>query len=350
MKTRLASLVFLAATTPAVAQWLGVPMHGIPRTADGAPDLSAPTPRLADERPDLSGLWRPERTRGNLNDRSNYQPWVVSLIEERERTYFAEDPRYRCLPAGPSNLTTRSNSFGLREFVQHPNMLVMLYNDGTYRQIFMDGRELEDEPLSTWMGYSVGHWDGDTLVVQSNGYNDQTWIGRGVSHTSQLRTTERYTRTDFGHMQVEVTIEDPGAFKTPLNATIEMEFAADERMLETVCAEADGGEQGSWTSEVSDRDETAVDVAEEVLARYVGTYGGMYLQNDTRIVITLDDGKLFLQKNNGRKDELIPKSDNSFLQIGGGFGYVFTVDDQGVSTTISEVHVSGAWPFNRIAD
>jgi hypothetical protein len=225
-------------------------------------------------------------------------------------------------------------------------MIVMLYNDGTYRQIFMDGRELEADPLPTWMGYSVGRWDGDTLVVESNGYNDKTWVGRGISHTDRLRITERYHRTDFGHMQVDVTYEDPGAFESPLHAAIEMQFAADEVMLETVCAEAYGEE--NWSTQVTERDETAVDVAPEILARYVGTYSGMYLRNHVTMEVTLEDGQLFLQKNNGARQQLIPQSENAFLQGGGGFGYVFTVEGDAMATEISEVHVSGAWPFSRV--
>ena len=350
MKRVLAALVLLGTTTPLAAQWLMLPTPGIPRTVDGEPNLSAPTPRDADGHPDLTGLWRPERVTSGLRDRSKLQPWVRSLLDERARTYFADNPRYRCLPSGPENLTVGSNSYGLRQILQHPTMLVMLYNDGTYRRIFMDGRELESDPLPTWVGYAVGRWDGDTLVVDSNGYNDKTWLGRGISHTSQLRITERYERSDLGHMRVDVTYEDPGALEEPLHAVIEMDLAADEVMLETVCAEAYGGEQGSWTSQVEERDDTSVEVAPEILARYVGTYGGMYLRNSVNIEVTLEDGELFMQKNNAARQRLIAKSETSFLQGGGGFGYVFTVDEDGVATTISEVHVSGAWPFDRVAE
>ena len=348
MKPTLATLVLLASTTPVAAQWLTMPTPGVPRTADGDPNLSAPAPRAADGHPDLSGLWRPERVTSDLRDPSNLQPWVRTLSEERERTYFADNPRFRCLPSGLDNLTSGSNSWGLRQILQHPTAIAMLYNDGSYRQIFMDGRELEQDPLATWGGYSVGRWDGDTLVVESNGYNNKTWMGRGVSHTDRLRITERYSRTDFGHIQVDVTYEDPGAFESQLQAVIEMDLAVDEQMLETVCNEAYGGTQGNWTSQVIERDETAIEIAPEVLARYVGTYGGMYLRNSVTIEVTLDDGELFMQKNNGAIQQLIPKSDTSFLQRGGGFGYVFTVDGNDVATEISEVHVSGAWPFSRV--
>ncbi|HEY5623659.1 MAG TPA: hypothetical protein VIV14_07845 [Gammaproteobacteria bacterium] len=346
MKRSLTALLLLASSTPVLAQWLSIQTPGIPRTADGAPDLSAPAPRAADGRPDLSGLWRPERTRSGLRDRSNLQPWVNSLVDERDKRYFADSPRYRCLPVGPENLTSGSNSYGLRQLIQHPSQLVMLYNDGTFRQIFTDGRELERDPLPTWMGYAVGRWEGDTLVVESNGYNDKTWLGRGISHTNQLRMTERYTRTSFGHIQVEVTYEDPGALESKVESVIDMELAADEQMLETVCNEAYSGDRYDWGSEVEEKDLTEADIAPEILERYVGRYEGMYLANHTTIDITLDDGNLYLRKNNGGTSRLIPQSETAFLL--GGFGYVFSVDENGAATTISEVHVSGAWPFHRV--
>jgi len=348
MKRRLTTFILLALTTPLAARWLILPTPDIPRTADGEPDLSVPAPLAADGHPDLTGLWRPQRVRSDLRDRSNLQPWVRTLIDEREKTYFADNPRFKCLPAGPDNLTTAGNSYGLRRILHYSNMIAMLYNDGTYRQIFMDGRELEPDPLPTWVGYSVGHWEGDTLVVESNGYNDKTWLGRGISHTERLRITESYRRSDFGQMQVDVIYEDPGAFESPLHAFIEMEFAADEVMLETVCNEAYGGEEGSWSSQVMERDETAVEVAPEVLAKYVGTYNGMYLRNFVTIEVTLEDGELFFQKNNGARQRLIPQSETSFLEGGGGLGYIFTVERDGMATDILEVHVSGPWAFSRV--
>ena len=346
MKRLLGSLILLASSTPLSAQWLTLPTAGVPRAADGTPNLSAPVPQAADGRPDLTGLWRPTQVTSGLRDPDNLQPWVRTVIDEHQRTFLTQNPRFRCLPAGPENMTSISNSWGLRRFLQHPTMIAMHYNDGTYREIFMDGRELEPDPLRTWMGYSVGRWDGDTLVVESNGYNANTWLGPGITHTDQLRIVERYERTDFGHMRVDVTYEDPGALEGPVDAVIEMALAVDEAMLETVCTEAYGGEQAGWTSRVEERDETGVELAPEILERYVGTYEGMYLRNSITLEVTLQDGELFFQKNNGARQRLIPKSETSFL--GGILGYVFTVDDDGTATTISEVHVSGAWPFNRV--
>ncbi len=345
MKRILTILLLLASAAPAAAQWLTLPTPNVPRLEDGTVDLSAPVPLTAAGHPDLSGLWRPGRIQGDLTDQSKYQDWVSALITEREGRYFADDPRFSCLPSGPGNITTATNSYGLRRILQHPSMVAMLYNDMTYRQIFTDGRELEPNPLPTWMGYSVGRWDGDTLVVESNGYNGQTWLNRGLSHTDQLRITERYRRSDFGHIVVDVTYEDPGAFESALHAVIDMEFIADEEMLETVCTEAYGGERSGWTSDVSEVEEASFDIPEDALANYVGTYRGIYLGNVVTVRVTMENGELYMQRNNAPIAPLISQSESAFIH--GGLGFVFAFDDDGMATEVSEVHVSGAWTFSR---
>lgn len=352
MKRQLVMLVLLASTTPLSAQWISLPTPGVPRTADGAPDLSAPAPRTAQGHPDFTGLWRTGRVLGDQGDRSRYQPWVAERIDERDSRFYADNPRFHCLPNGPANINSGGNSYGLRRILQHPTMIAVLYNDGTYREIFMDGRELEEDPLPTWVGYSVGRWEGDTLVVESNGYNDKTWLNsRGLSHTEQLRMTEHYRRLDFGRVEIEVTYEDPGAFESPLHSTIQMNFAADDVMLETVCVEAYlGDERDHWSTGVSGRDTTSVQVAPEILAGYVGTYRGMYLTNDVTIRITMEDGQLFLQRGNVGRTPLAPQTQSAFLPQGGGWGYTFTVGGDGMASAISEVHVSGAWTFDRVPE
>src|SRR5262245_24315840 len=220
MKRLVATLILLASTTPVAAQWLDVQKPGIPRTADGKPNLSAPAPRTADGKPDLNGLWRPARTSGDLRDASKIQAWARTEMAEHERNYYKDGPHMQCLPQGPSYIAgAGGGGGGLRRIVQSPAVIAILNADMTYRQIFTDGRALESDPLPIFMGYSVGRWDGDTLVVTSNGYNDKTWLHpEGLAHTEKLRVTERYRRPDFGHLQVEVTYEDPGTFDTPLHA------------------------------------------------------------------------------------------------------------------------------------
>ena len=242
MKRRLAALLLLIASAPLPAQWLNLATPGIPRTADGRADLSAPLPRVADGQPDLSGLWSPVAVSGDLFDETRVHQWARELVEERDRRFWADNPRFRCLPTGPAYISAGATASGIRRIVQGSNVVAILQSDLIYRQIFIDGRALESDPFPTWMGYSVGRWDGDVLIVESNGYNDRTWLHRrGLPHTEQLRITERYHRSDFGHLTLEVTYEDPGIAASALHALIEFEYAADNVLLESVCNESSEG-------------------------------------------------------------------------------------------------------------
>ena len=357
MKRRLATLVLLASTAPVLAQWLTLPTPGVPRTGDGAPDLSAPAPRAADGHPDLSGLWVAVDVTGDLLDPARAHEWARTLMNEREARFFEEDPRFQCLPTGPAYLTLTGANNGARRIVQSPAMIAILNADLNYRQIFTDGRELEPDPLPAWTGYSVGRWDGDTLVVESNGYNDRTWLHtRGLPHTERLRITERYHRSDFGHIQIEVTYEDPGTFDSPLHALIDMEFLADDEMLETVCNESSEG-RSHWGGEISEAEEKVVDVAPEILASYIGTYEGYWLRNLITTEFTLEDGELFLLRTPPytrnanvatEKSRLVALSDAAF-ECSCGLGFIFSGEDgEGMATQVDEVHVSGAWVFRRV--
>jgi len=218
MRLLVATLMLFAGTMPAAAQWLDRPWPGIPRTADGEADLTAPAPRGPDGQPDLTGVWNgpPPLVRF---DSATLQPWVTELVRQRQQEYYRTRPVYQCRPSGPE-----SQRFGgWKRILQAPTAVAILNDDLTYRVIHMDGRELEAEPFPSWSGYSVGRWDGDTLIVDSFGFNDKTWVSRfGVSHTEALRITERYRRPDFGHLQVEVTFTDPGAFLKPWGFTVDM--------------------------------------------------------------------------------------------------------------------------------
>lgn len=316
MKRRLATLVLLASATPLAAQWLALTTPGIPRTADGTPDLFAPAPRTADGRPELTGLWRPAGVSGDLRDETKVQSWARTLMIEHERNFYRDGPHMQCLPSGPGYIAGGGGGGGgLRRIVQSPSVIAILNGDRTYRQIFTDGRVLEPDPLPIWMGYSVGRWDGDTLVVESNGFNDKTWLHpEGLSHTERLRITERYRRLDFGHLPVDVTYEDPGTFDSPLQARIAMEFAADDEMLEIACNEASEGGTKHWVGDkTTDARETTVEVAPEILAKYVGTYQGIWLDNPTTVEVALDDGTLFLRRNGGERSELLAQSETTFV-------------------------------------
>jgi hypothetical protein len=343
MRILFAALVLIAGARPAAAQWLDRPWPGIPRTADGKPHLAAPAPRGPDGKPDLTGLWNGPVPRPPA-DAANAHPWVNELVQRHNRDYFRSRPSFLCRPSGPE----ADRWAGWKRILQTPAAIAILNDNQTHRVIHTDGRALEADAAPNWMGYSVGRWDGDTLVVESNGYNDKTWLSAdGRAHTEALRVTERYRRTDFGHLQVEVTFTDPAAYVKPWGVTANMTLAADTEMLENICERS--SEQ--WPGSVSDAAGSAVTVAPDVLARYVGVYSGMWLQTPRTVDISLSGGQLIAKVTRGGTiagDEsrpLVPQSQTLFDGL--GLGYRFIVDDKGIATAVEEIHISGAWPLSR---
>jgi len=235
-----AGILFLHATSLS-AQWLNQPTGGIPRTSDGKANLAAAAPRTSDGKPELSGLWRLGVEIGvgaNITadlSPGDIQSWAATLSRERLGNFGKDDPEITgCLPGGPRHITRA----GLAKIVQTPSVIVILYEDLAYRQIFLDGRQLPQDPNPNWMGFSVGHWEGDTLVVESAGFNDRTWLDfAGHPHTEALRMTERYRRRDFGHMDLQVTLNDPQAYARPWTVSAGGTLAADTELLEYVCLE-----------------------------------------------------------------------------------------------------------------
>jgi hypothetical protein len=175
------------------------------------PPPKGPAPRTPDGKPDLSGVW----LSGNYSFASMggalpLQPWAQKVMEERARNQSKDDPEAKCLPAGVPRITPYP-----MKIVQTPTLIVMLFegNVHSYRQFFMDGRGHDKDLDPTWMGDSIARWEGDTLVVDTVNFNDKTWLnGRGAPHSEKLHVIERYTRPDLGHLDVEITMEDPGAF------------------------------------------------------------------------------------------------------------------------------------------
>jgi hypothetical protein len=355
MLKRIAALFLLAAAAPVAAQWLDLKTPDIPRTADGSVDRSAVAPRTAYGRPDLSGIWVPTDFSGSILEQENLQQWALDEIEAHAGNFFANDPRFHCLPSGPGAYPAGAAYAGSRRIVQQPNIIAVLNSDLTYRQIFLDGRELEENPFPTWTGYSVGHWDGDVLVVESNGYNDRTWLHRdGLPHTEALRITERYTRPDFGHMRIDVTYDDPGTFTSTVNGVIEMRFVADSELLEVVCNESSKG-TSHYTGTSEEAEQKIVEVDPETLDKYVGTYRGIWLGNLITVAISRDGDELFIERTppyaetgsaHVGKTPLTAQSQNAFECC--GLGFIFTNEQNGVTTEVLEVHVSGAWTFERV--
>jgi hypothetical protein len=344
MKLCLAALALIAGTTPAAAQWLDRPWSGIPRTSDGKPNLTAPAPRGPDGKPDLTGIWNGPSPYAGY-DPSNERPWVTTVVRQRQQEYFRGRPSFLCRPSGPES----DEYAGWRRILQTPAAMAILFDDLTYRVIHMDGRGLEADPAPSWMGYSVGRWEGDTLVVESNGYNDKTWLSpEGRPHTERLRVTERYQRTDFGHLQVEVTYTDPDAYLKPWGFTARLTLIPDTEMLETVCERS----SDQWPTGASGASSTAFTVPPDVLARYVGVYAGHYGPTRPRTVeVTLEGGQLIAKVMGSADDDggpirpLVPRSQKVFEGL--GLGYEFIVDDKGVATELVEIHISGPYRYAR---
>src|SRR5260370_5273924 len=272
------AILAAALSGPLGAQWLTHPTPGIPRTPDGKPNLAAPAPRTPDGKPDLSGAWTkisPKYSRTIAADLKpgEVQPWADAAVQQRQESLDRDYMNVLCVPLGPG-YSTAGDSTGaeMMKIVQTPALILILNPDLTYRQVFLDGRALETAPNPSWMGYSVGHWDGDTLVVESFGFNDRTWLDHdGHPHTEALRMTERYRRRNFGNLDLEVTLSDPGAYTRPWTVAVRAELTADTEMLEWVCNEQGGGLE-HWIGKASDEKKTEVKVPAGLLARYVGTY------------------------------------------------------------------------------
>jgi hypothetical protein len=273
-------------------------------------------------------------------------------MAEHERNFYKAGPHMQCLPSGPGYIAgAGGGGGGMRRIVQSPTVTAILHSDLTYRQIFTDGRTLEADPLPVWMGYSVGRWEGDTLVVESNGYNAKTWLHpEGLEHTERLRVTERYRRLDFGHIEIDVTYDDPDTFDAPLRAVVTLEYAADDELLELVCNEASEGNKHWVGDKASDAATTAVEVPADILAKYVGKYEGYWLDNWTTVEVTLEDGGLFLRRNGGAKSPLLAQNEKTFVCPSCQWGqpYVFAREGDGMATQVSEIQVSGAWIFKRV--
>jgi hypothetical protein len=259
-------LIVLAATPALVqSQWLNHRTPGIPRTPDGKPNLSAPAPRAADGKPNLSGLWQtnsappemlerliPGSTNGAgeeplsqyfINILSDFKPEdaplrpaAAALFLQRAKAFSNVSPLSHCLPEGMPLVEMAPAPY---KIVQTRGVTFMLYErDTTYRQVYTDGRKLPEDPQPSWLGYSVGKWDGDSLVVDSAGFNDRGWLdARGHTHSEALHLTERFHRLDFGHMVVRLTIDDPQTYTRPFTVLLKQRLVPDSDLLESFCAE-----------------------------------------------------------------------------------------------------------------
>ena len=243
--------------TPVSAQWLTYPTAGVPKTADGSPNLTAPTPRTADGKPDLSGLWGNRCPSGGktifcapevavpqvfgdigrgVKGGLPYQPWAAELVKARKAQNGKDDPTSHCLPGGVAKLHT---SALLRKIVQTPGLIVFLTErNASYRQVFTDGRPLPKDPNPSWNGYSTGHWDGDTLVVETNGFQEGQWLDRaGSPLTESAKMTERIRRPNYGTLEIELTVDDPKAYTKPWTIQLSQSIILNTELLDYICLE-----------------------------------------------------------------------------------------------------------------
>jgi hypothetical protein len=260
------AVIVCAISSPLAAQWLNYRTPGIPRLPDGKPNLTAPTPRTSDGKPDLSGIWGlpcPVGTNAaggfdglptvycstevaispefanigqSIKDGLPYQPWAAELVKKTREANRPNDPMTRCLPPGIVRLAV----FPLfRKMVQVPGLLVTLNEqNASYRQIFTDGRPLPIDPNPSWNGYSSGKWEGDTLVVETTGFRNGLWLDTGGSPlTDAARVTERFRRVNYGTLEIELAIDDPGAYTKPWTIKVTQIIAPDTELLDYICLE-----------------------------------------------------------------------------------------------------------------
>ena len=249
--------VFLAAGLAAQAQWANQRMAGAPRTPDGQVDMTGPVPH-AKGKPDLSGIWQAEaEPRGpglyglGESPNSKYFRDILADFKPSDEMLTAEgtemmrkhaqagpygNPSLNCLPDGVPHADLLPEPF---KIIQTPGELVMLYEVETiFRQVFTDGRKLPADPAPSWLGYSVGKWEGDTMVIDTRGFNDRSWLdARGHGHSEDMRVEERFRRRDFGHLEVAVTIEDPKVFAKPFTIHFTERLLPDTDVFEHICAE-----------------------------------------------------------------------------------------------------------------
>jgi len=255
----LVTVALVVLGTPLAAQWVRYPTAGAPRKADGNVNMSATAPRLADGKPDFSGIWTSDevdpRRPGvppNPHDATTsrrmvnlgvelpgglpYQPWLAPIVKQRTANLAKDDPHIICLP---DNFLRAYGMPHLLKFVHTPNLFLVLneWNAG-YRQVFTDARPLPEDPTPTWQGYSSAKWSGDTLVIDTIGLRDDTWIDwNGSVLTEAAKVREQIRRPDFGHLEIQVTVDDPKAYTKPWTVMIRERLIVDTELIDEICLE-----------------------------------------------------------------------------------------------------------------
>jgi hypothetical protein len=340
MKRSIVTLILSIMSVPLAAQWLNHPTPGLPRTADGKPNLSAPAPRTAAGKPDLSGVWRMHGLGYSFNIFGNQHvemlPWAKAVYAERGANYAKDSPETNCLPAGP-----RAGLFGEEpvKFVQTPGLLLVIYEGAPTRQIFLDGRELPKDPNPSWMGYSVGRWEGDTLVVETSGFNDRTWLDlTGHPHTEALHVTERFRRLDFGRIQLQMTFDDPQTYVKPWTIDVDVTFMPDTELIEHVCNENEK-DRVHLVGRLEDDKKNAVKVSGTILSRYAGSYRAGPIG---KLRVAFDGEQLVVElPGGGGRHATYATSDEHFFLPALGASLTFLKDAHGDVTHLRVTTVEG---------
>ena len=212
----------------------------IPRLANGKPNLNAPPPKTADGKPDLSGIWRNREDKYRRNLAADFprlvlQPSAAALFKERQGSGGKANPAARCLPRGmPASMLVREYPWKL---VQTPSFVLILFDEALdFRQIHLDGRKLPEDPTPTWMGYSVGRWEGDTLVSETIGVSQDTWLDDvGHPHSDAMRVLERFRRRTVGTMDIEIMIQDAKAYSRSWAAMVHFDLLPEADLDEHIC-------------------------------------------------------------------------------------------------------------------
>jgi hypothetical protein len=261
------ALIFAGAAACSQAQWVNYRSPGIPRTSEGKPNLTAPAPRTSNGKPDFSGLWQVEPSPwaeikplvGNMNDvfvpgddlmefskyginiladfkpgEAPIRPEVAAKMHQHQKANETE-----MNPCLPGSITFMNLIPATNKWIQTPGLIVILQEAGfNFRQVYLDGRKPPSDALPLWFGYSVGKWEGDTLVVDTTGFNDKTVLDAfGNPHSDSLHLTERYHRRDYGHMDVQLTVDDPKIYTKPFTVKYTDLLLPDSDILEYVCEE-----------------------------------------------------------------------------------------------------------------
>ena len=261
-------MLVCTAVLPLCAQWPDYPTPGVPRTRDGKPKFDAPAPRTAAGKPDFTGIWRntqparlaefgerqPARDPNapptgldqfrdigtGVKDGLPFTPWAADLKKKRMADLSKDNPDAHCLPMGNMQFETHPQP---RKMIQTPDLLLIIYEaNGGLRQVFLDGRPLPkaDDVQPWWYGYSVGKWDGDTLLVETTGFRDDGWLDiNGSPLTSAAKMTERFRRPDFGNLEIQITVDDPKAYTKPWTVTVRQKIWVDTEMIEFICNEGE---------------------------------------------------------------------------------------------------------------